>query len=69
VELKLSLSLVDAARECQCSPKIFAAESLEIVLASRRLPRVPTGTHGPRIGALVVEDGEPEGYPVHLEQL
>jgi hypothetical protein len=61
--------LVDAARECRCSPKIFAAESLESVLASRRLPRVPPARNGARVGPHGVADMEPEGYPVHLEQL
>lgn len=74
MELNFSLSLpdalfqelVDAALECRCSPKIFAAQSLESALASRRLPKVALGAHGPRIATAEVEEAEPEGYPVHL---
>jgi hypothetical protein len=66
VELNLSLNLpdvmfqelVEAARECQCSPKIFAAQSVESVLASRRLPRVTPGSIGPRVGTAEVEEAE-----------
>lgn len=53
VELSFSLTLpderyrelIDGCRERSCSPKQFAAESLESVLASRRLPR--GGLSGP----------------------
>jgi hypothetical protein len=36
---KLYAELIQATRECECSPKQFAAESLESVLASRRLSK------------------------------
>jgi hypothetical protein len=75
VELIISLTLpdelynelIDGCRERRCSPKQFAAESLESVLASRRLPRVKPGGHGARIGTAEIEDREPEGYPVRCE--
>jgi len=38
--------LTEAARDCQLTPRQFAIESLESVLASRRLPRVECGSHG-----------------------
>jgi hypothetical protein len=43
--------LTDAARECQITPRQFALESLESVLASRRLPKVyvPELTQGARM--------------------
>ena len=77
VELNFSLTLpdelyrelIDSCRERSCSPKQFAAESLESVLASRRLPRVAAAPHGARIGVRKIEDVEPVGYPVHLEQV
>ena len=50
--------LEDAARECRCSPKIFAAQSVESVLASRRLPRVTPGEHGARIATPEIEEME-----------
>ena len=58
--------LIEAARESRCSPKIFAAQSVESVLASRRLPRVAQGSHGPRIGGREVEEAEPDGYRLSL---
>jgi len=54
------------------------AESLESVLAERRLPRVRPGTHGAWTSGFTkqrekpeaeVEEAEPEGYPVRLEQI
>jgi hypothetical protein len=73
VELNFSLTLpdelyrelIDGCRERSCSPKQFAAESLESVLASRRLPTVKPASLGARIGTPEIEDVEPEGYPVH----
>ena len=43
--------LNDAARECQCSPRQFAIDCVESVLASRRLPKVyvPELTQGARM--------------------
>ncbi len=37
---ELYRELIEAAKDCQCSPKQFAEESLHSVLASRRLPRI-----------------------------
>jgi predicted RNA-binding protein associated with RNAse of E/G family len=56
--------LMEAARDCQLTPRQFAIESLESVLASRRLPKVyvPALTQGPRMRGTsrgTVED-EPE---------
>jgi hypothetical protein len=73
VELTFSLmlpdelyrELIDSCRERSCSPKQFAAESVESVLASRRLPRVTPAAQGARIGTPEIEDLEPVGYPVH----
>ena len=72
MELNFSLTLPDSlydellegCRVCKCSPKQFAAESLESVLASRRLPNVAVAPHGARIGTPEIEDIEPEGYRV-----
>lgn len=47
---QLYAELLQGCRECKCSPKQFAAEALESVLASRRLPGVAIGKHGARIG-------------------
>jgi hypothetical protein len=75
VELTISLTLpdelynelIDGCRERRCSPKQFAAESLESVLASRRrLPRVKPASLGARIGTAEIEDVEPVGYTVHF---
>jgi hypothetical protein len=57
----LAQELLEAARECRCSPKIFAAQSVESVLASRRLPKVTPGVHGPRIWTAEVGEAEPKG--------
>ena len=70
MELELTLAdemlaeLHDAARECQCSPRQFAIDCVESVLASRRLPKVyvPELTQGARMRGTsrgTVED-EPE---------
>ena len=66
MELNFSLTLPDAmyrefievCRECNCSPKQFAAESLESALASRRLPGVVVGRQSPRIIAADAGDLE-----------
>jgi hypothetical protein len=77
VELNFSLTLPDALyheliEACQgsnCSPKQFAAETLEGALASRRLPRVyvPPLTQGAQHarGTRIVTVEEPKGYRVH----
>lgn len=62
--------LMEAAKGCRCTPSQFAAEAIESVIASRRLPHVRRAPHGARIGVTEIdEEAEPEGYPVHLEQL
>ena len=58
MQLDLSLDLPDplyqellnAALECRVSPKIFASQAVEVVLAGRRLESIPSGRCGPRIG-------------------
>lgn len=45
----MNLELLRACRESNCTPKQFAAEVIESALASRRLPNVAIGTHGPRV--------------------
>lgn len=65
---ELYRELIDSCRERSCSPKQFAAESLEIVLASSRLPRM-AAPHGARIGTREIEDVEPVSYPVHCDSL
>ena len=47
---QLYAELLQCCQECKCSPTQFAAEALESVLASRRLPNVAIGKHGARIG-------------------
>ncbi len=37
---ELYRELIAGCQECECSPKVFAAQSIESVLASRRLPNV-----------------------------
>jgi hypothetical protein len=81
VELTFTLSqtlfseLVDACKESQCSPRQFAGECVEAILAERRLPRVEIGSHGAwtsgtrgtRSTAVEEqEEAEPEGYSVRL---
>ncbi len=65
MELELGAEMMtelnDAARACQITPRQFAIESPESVLASRRLPRVyvPALTQGARMRGLsrgTVED-------------
>ena len=41
--------LIENCRDASCHPKVFAAEALESVLASRRLPKVEMGQHGARL--------------------
>ena len=50
--------LLEAAKEARCNPEVFAGECLESVLASRRLPSVAIGKHGPRISAVNNEETE-----------
>jgi hypothetical protein len=54
----LRAELVEACAECSCHPTEFAAQALESVLAARRLPKVPDGKFGARIG--IAEKREPE---------
>ncbi len=43
----LYAQLIEDCQRCEVSPKQYAAEALESVIASRRLPKVGAGTHGP----------------------
>lgn len=63
---ELYRELIDSCRERSCSPKQFAAESLEIALASSRLPRVAIGPQGARLGTRDIVDAEPVGYLIHF---
>jgi len=45
----LALELQSACRDCGISPKLFAAQSVESVLAGRRLPHVRVSPLGARV--------------------
>jgi hypothetical protein len=45
----LAAELSEAAKECSMSPRRFAAQAVEVTLASRRLENVATGRCGPRV--------------------
>lgn len=72
MQLSFSLTLPDAlyrelmesCRTCSCSPKEFAAQSLEAVLASRRLPKIRAGRCGARFGPGVSREADEDGYRV-----
>jgi hypothetical protein len=42
----LYAQLIEDCQSCEVSPKQYAAEALETVLASRRLPKVELGRNG-----------------------
>jgi hypothetical protein len=73
VELNESLhrELVERCQLCRCSPKQYAAESLEVTLAGIRLPRVELGAHGPQLSPrgsgqeVEPETAEEAGLTVH----
>ena len=69
LELELPDALQDelqkAAKTSGITAPAWAALAIEAELATRRLPRVALGAHGPRIGGREIE---PEGYAVRLEQ-
>lgn len=54
----LARELQQAASETQLTPESFAAQAVETVLASRRLPHVAVGRCGPRV--LDIPTAEPE---------
>jgi hypothetical protein len=54
-------------RELGFGPEAWAQEAIESALASRRLPRVPVGSHGPRIGEAESDEAEPKCYPLHFK--
>jgi len=45
----LGRELLKASRECCIPPSFFVAESVESVLASRRLPNIQEAPHGARL--------------------
>jgi hypothetical protein len=46
---ELACELERASRECEISPAQFCAQSIEVMLASRRLPSVAAGKMGARM--------------------
>lgn len=64
MELDLSTEMLDelqqAAKDCGISPRVFATEALESVLASRRLPYVDEGRCGPQMCGTRNEDEDGE---------
>jgi hypothetical protein len=45
---ELYAELIAATQDCQCSPKEFAAQCVEVVLAGRRSEKVECSPLGPR---------------------
>lgn len=41
--------LIKAAKDAGCHPELFAAECVESILSSRRLPGVKAGRYGARV--------------------
>lgn len=54
----LHAELIEAARDARIHPELFAAECVESILASRKLPGVKAGRCGPRIGVIEGENNE-----------
>jgi hypothetical protein len=67
LEDALASELEHAAKNCQLSPKAFAAECVESVLASRRLPAVPAGRNGARVLQSAERVQEPLEMPLHCK--
>ena len=51
----LHAELIEAARDARIHPELFAAECVESILASRKLPGVAKGRCGPRVGIMEAE--------------
>jgi hypothetical protein len=60
----LYAELIESCETCSCTPKEFAAQSLEAILASRRLPKIRAGRCGPRFTAGVSRESDEDGYRV-----
>jgi hypothetical protein len=52
----LHAELIAAARDARIHPELFAAECVESILASRKLPSVKAGRCGPRVGIMEAEE-------------
>ena len=65
---RLADELQSAAKGAGIAAHAWAALAVEAELASRRLSRVVSGAHGPRIGAREIEDVDLISYPVRLDR-
>lgn len=72
MELTLAKEMFDeitlAARECNCSPRQFAIECVEAILAERRLPKVRPAAYGAQIRGTRVAANEHEDEDEHEDE-
>ena len=57
---ELYADLIADCQECSCSPKQWASEAVESVIASRRLPKVNAAPQGARFGRALQDEREIE---------